>query len=372
MNALRFLLIFVTFIVYAHQYEETLQLVHVFLRHGSRTPELMHSYPNDIYQLEDFQPMGWGQLTNLGKQNGYQLGKLLRGQYENFLGDIYTSDIIQATSTDYDRTKMTVLLVLAGLFPPSRSQVWDDDLSWIPIPYYFEKNEEDYHLRRVTSYCPAYVEELKKVYDSVENKQLEEEYQSVFQYIENNVGKPIRNVDDVLGIFQTLYAEQHMNLTLPKWSETVYPEPMSFLAGLQCHYENHNTILKRLFGGRMLKKAIDQMEAKIKNTMTPTGRKIYLYSGHEYNVINIMAALNVYTPHVPKYSAAVMIELHKLHETNKFAIKVLYARDLNKEPETLQIPGCETICEWKKFIELTKPHVPVNYTKECDSEIYLD
>lgn len=36
-----------------------------FLRHGSRTPELKHSYPNDIYQLEDFQPMGWGQLTNV-------------------------------------------------------------------------------------------------------------------------------------------------------------------------------------------------------------------------------------------------------------------------------------------------------------------
>lgn len=38
----------------------------------------------------------------------------------------------------------------------------------------------------------------------------------------------------------------------------------------------------------------------------------------------------------------------------------------------LQIPGCETICEWNKFVELTKPHVPVNYTKECDSEVYLD
>lgn len=74
--------------------------------------------------------------------------------------------------------------------------------------------------------------------------------------------------------------------------------------------------------GRMLRKVIEQMNAKIMNTIQPTGRKIYLYSGHEYNVINIMAALNVYTPHVPKYSAAVMIELHKLQDTNQFAVKV--------------------------------------------------
>lgn len=94
------------------------------------------------------------------------------------------------------------------------------------------------------------MKELNKVYNSLENKQLEEDYQHVFQYIEDHVGKPIRSADDVLGIFQTLYAEQHMNLTLPKWSEIVYPEPMTYLAGLQCHYENYNSILKRLFGGK--------------------------------------------------------------------------------------------------------------------------
>lgn len=78
-----------TLFAYGQQAEESLQLVHVvcyklnplqisleylkqyilfifqFFRHGSRTPEEKHTYPNDPYKLEHFQPMGWGQLTNV-------------------------------------------------------------------------------------------------------------------------------------------------------------------------------------------------------------------------------------------------------------------------------------------------------------------
>lgn len=79
-----------------------------------------------------------------GKQRAYQLGKLLRSKYDSFLGDIYTPELVEATSTDYDRTKMSALLVLAGLFPPAPSQTWNDNLSWLPIPYHFERNEYDY------------------------------------------------------------------------------------------------------------------------------------------------------------------------------------------------------------------------------------
>lgn len=69
---------------------------------------------------------------------------MLRQRYSNFLGDIFTTDIVETISTDFDRTKMSALLVLAGLFPPSSSQKWDDDLSWLPIPYNFEKETQDY------------------------------------------------------------------------------------------------------------------------------------------------------------------------------------------------------------------------------------
>lgn len=74
----------------------------------------------------------------------FRLGEVLRKRYNSFLGNIYTPDIVYAQSTDYDRTKMTGLLVLAGLFPPSKSQAWNEKIPWLPIPLAYEKEKNDY------------------------------------------------------------------------------------------------------------------------------------------------------------------------------------------------------------------------------------
>lgn len=74
----------------------------------------------------------------------FKLGKNLRKRYDSFLGNIYNPDIVKATSTDFDRTKMSALLALAGLFQPSKSQQWNENLNWLPIPYEYEKEMRDY------------------------------------------------------------------------------------------------------------------------------------------------------------------------------------------------------------------------------------
>lgn len=61
----------------------------------------------------------------------------------------------------------------------------------------------------------------------------------------------------------------------------------------------------------MLQKFIIASEQKINGTLTPPGRKIYLYSGHENDVVKILAVLNVFDQHLPPYSSAVMLELRK-------------------------------------------------------------
>lgn len=65
------------------------------------------------------------------------------------------------------------------------------------------------------------------------------------------------------------------------------------------------------------------MVQKANGTLVPQERKIFLFSGHENNVINILAALNLYRPHVPKYSAAVVIELHYLSDLQNHVVKVI-------------------------------------------------
>lgn len=53
-------------------------------------------------------------------------------------------ETVETHSTDWDRTKMSALLVLAGLFPPSVSETWDDELHWQPIPYNFKSSADDH------------------------------------------------------------------------------------------------------------------------------------------------------------------------------------------------------------------------------------
>lgn len=78
-----------------------------------------------------------------GKLAQYQQGQYLRARYDNFLGALYSPDIIVAQTTDVDRTKMSAQLELAGLWPPAPSQQWNRDLLWQPIPLHSEPLDRD-------------------------------------------------------------------------------------------------------------------------------------------------------------------------------------------------------------------------------------
>lgn len=74
----------------------------------------------------------------------YNLGKYLRRIYGDFLGDIYTEELVEMRSTYLSRTRMSAQLVSAGMWPPAEEQKWHPTFPWQPIPvYYKEKDEED-------------------------------------------------------------------------------------------------------------------------------------------------------------------------------------------------------------------------------------
>lgn len=111
-------------------------------RHGARVPA--DTYPNDPYINETFYPYGWGHLTNNGKSVLYQTGEFLRERYDDFLGEYYRPDILHAQSTGVARAKMSLELVLAGLFKPKNTPMqWNANLNWQPIPYDYQPLEQD-------------------------------------------------------------------------------------------------------------------------------------------------------------------------------------------------------------------------------------
>lgn len=76
----------------------------------------------------------------------------MRDRYKNFLGDMYLPKIVVGHSSDYDRTKMSLQLVLAGLFPPNDRQRWNDNIAWQPIPtMYISRVDDNFFL---SDECP--------------------------------------------------------------------------------------------------------------------------------------------------------------------------------------------------------------------------
>lgn len=74
----------------------------------------------------------------------FELGKILRDNYGDFLGDdSYLQQKIMARSTGTPRTIMSASLVLAGLFPPSQELIWNSNLMWQPLPVFNKPFEEE-------------------------------------------------------------------------------------------------------------------------------------------------------------------------------------------------------------------------------------
>ncbi|KAK4881235.1 hypothetical protein RN001_004554 [Aquatica leii] len=320
-------------------------------------------YPNNPH-INFWKNIGFGELTRIGKEESMQLGKTLRNRYQFFLSEDYNSEEVMTKSTDYNRTRQTASLVLDGLFVSTKT----NNKSYI-INY--KEHPTDFVLRGVFLYCKSFRNEVKRLQNTIEYQNLESQYKHIFDLITKKTTRKYSSILDAFFLFQVFYSEKYMNLTLPVWAEQVY-ETLHKLAVLECYIENYTTKLKRLNGGRMLKTVLKNMKKKSKNALIPHNRKMFLYSAHDVNVINILATMNVFTPHFPNYNAATLIELHHNVTLGKHYVKVFYISRFNAEPTELIINECGNPCELNNLEEIMYQYLPVNYTQECEADVPID
>lgn len=53
---------------------------------------------------------------------------------------------MEARSTNFNRTKASLELVLAGLYPPSETEIFYGNLKWQPIPFQYGARTNDWVL----------------------------------------------------------------------------------------------------------------------------------------------------------------------------------------------------------------------------------
>ncbi|KAF5302427.1 hypothetical protein FQR65_LT08516 [Abscondita terminalis] len=319
-------------------------LVTVVFRHGERTPSKF--YPNDPYKNETFYPIGFGGLTNKGKLMMYKLGEKLRNLYGDLLGDDYEEEKVYVRSTNVTRTKMSALLVLAGMWPPSDSQKWHPSLNWQPIPIDVKSRENEQVLNPV---CEPLYKELRSNYkkrDIYENHI--KPYENLFQYTQNNSGYKINDFVDINRLFVILKCEEAYGLKLPKWTDIIYPQKLYEAASYAYKYLNLEKKFRVFNSGYLMQKIIDDMVLKIENVLKR--RRIIMYSGHDTSVAHLLCNLKLNCDS-PDYGSTVIFELHK--KNNSFFIKIKYLKQpLRPTMEDMTIFSCENLCPIDEFIKL--------------------
>ncbi|XP_025075238.1 LOW QUALITY PROTEIN: uncharacterized protein LOC105431612 [Pogonomyrmex barbatus] len=339
-----------------------LKLINVVFRHGDRTPDNNEMYPNDPHLNCSFFPEGLGQLTNRGKMREYELGQVLRDRYNNFLGDFYLPKLVMGQSSDYDRTKMSLQLVLAGLFPPiNAQQQWNPVLNWQPIPTtYVSRLDDNFFL---SDECPQFLNEYDRVLSLPKTQKIMSQFKNLTSELTKLTGKKIEKPLDLYSLYHTFVAESSMNLTLPEWAHNYFPDGQLF-DGIVAAYNiaNSTPLLKRLYAGPIIRAILKNMQTAKKSNQSNT--KIYLYGGHETNIASLLHAFNVFKPHVPEYSSAIILEL--LQQNEEYYVKLLSYRGIPPIIDELIIQGCELYCPFNKFLDLTQDLIPSDKELICD------
>lgn len=176
-----------------------------------------------------------------GKRQHYQLGQFTRTRYDGFIPTKYDPEVFRAQTTDVDRTHMSCQSNLAGLFPPTEDEMFEDGLYWQPIPVHpistkiFNGNCE------ITNMELAYLS-VKDPLFSIINKQ----FATTYDILTKNSGQNVTSLSSLWNIWDTLYIETRFNRTLPDWTKSIYPEPITTLNGYGCSLNTYTTEMKRL------------------------------------------------------------------------------------------------------------------------------
>ncbi|XP_056643918.1 venom acid phosphatase Acph-1-like [Diorhabda sublineata] len=333
--------------------DSTVILTHVIFRHGNRTAELTESYPKDPYYNYTYFPIGRGQLTNAGKNKEYELGRDLRRRYNEFLGQVYYPKIVDAVSTNRNRTKASLQLVLAGLFPPVDQEVWNFLLPWQPVPQNYYPDDRDPVLMGIN--CPSY---KKKYNELVATRKWREEFNNqkpIFDYISKNSGLNVTTYNDVYNLYFGLSTEEEFGQKLPRWTNYVWPKIVTDFAIKQYFVDTATTEMLALAEGFHLKKIIQDTKQIAKNN-EKHGVKIYLYSAHENNVAEMQILLNIFEPHVPNYGSYLIFEVHRIRGV--VGIKLYYNNRDNRGLRLMKIPSCDEFCPLDQFERIFEEYLP--------------
>ncbi|KAB0799287.1 hypothetical protein PPYR_07167 [Photinus pyralis] len=318
--------------------EDTLLSVIVIYRHGDRAP--IRPYQTDPYKDPSNWPMGWGQLTKIGKRQQYDLGRWLRERYKNFLPEEFSPRDIYVRSTDVDRTLMSAQCNLAGLFPPDANQTWNSNLAWQPVPVHTVPEQLDPVLS-MKKPCERYRQLYQALFTTREFVDIQRENRELYEYLTQNTGNEIYNLETLEQLYNTLFIEELHNHTLPEWTKSVYPHKMARWADMSFALYTYNPKLALLRTGPLM----DVIYKAFDNASLP---KMHMFSAHDTTIADILNTLGIFDRHSPPYASTILFEL-RARGVNRL-VNILYKNSTT--PQRMILKDCQFDCPLDTFNEI--------------------
>ncbi|XP_004762561.1 prostatic acid phosphatase isoform X2 [Mustela putorius furo] len=338
-----------------------LKFVTLVFRHGDRSP--IETFPNDPIK-ESSWPQGFGQLTQLGMEQHYELGQYIRKRYRKFLNESYKPEQVYIQSTDIDRTLMSAMVNLAGLFPPEGVSIWNPSLPWQPIPVHTVSLSEDRLLYLPFQDCPRFKELKEETLKSTEFQKRLHPYKNFIETLPTFTGY---HTEDLFGmwtkVYDPLFCESIHNFTLPSWAteDTMFKlKKLSELSILSIYGIHKQKEKSRLQGGVLVSEILTNMNSA---TQPSNHRKLVMYSAHDTTVSGLQMALDVYNGILPPYASCHIMELYL--EKGEYFVEMYYRNETQHEPYPLTLPGCIPSCPLTEFTKLVAPVIPQDWSTEC-------
>ncbi|XP_021534570.1 prostatic acid phosphatase isoform X3 [Neomonachus schauinslandi] len=287
-----------------------LKLVTLVFRHGDRSP--IETFPNDAIK-ESSWPQGFGQLTQLGMEQHYELGQYIRKRYRKFLNESYKRE----------------------------------QLLYLPF--------QD---------CPHFTELKEETLKSTEFQKRLHPYKDFIETLPTFTGY---HTQDLFGmwtkVYDPLFCESVHNFTLPSWAteDTMTKlKELSELSILSLYGIHKQKEKSRLQGGVLVSEILNHMKSA---TQPSNRRKLVMYSAHDTTVSGLQMALDVYNGLLPPYASCHIMELYL--EKGEYFVEMYYRNETQHEPYPLTLPGCTPSCSLTEFAELVAPVIPQDWSTEC-------
>lgn len=216
--------------------------------------------------------------------------------------------------------------------------------------------------------CPRYHEALEEVFATPELKSVLSANADLFAELSAHTGMRVATPEDVQSLYSTLRAEEELGFELPAWTKKYYPARLLPLTELSYMYSVHTDELKKIKAGPFVLKMLAEWQAKKAGSLSPAARKMFLYTGHDSTIVNVLAALDVWKQQLPVYGIMAIFELLENTKTGEFGVKIFLRNSATSGAIPLTIPGCEHFCPLDRMVELTQKLRAKNWAAECQAK----